>query len=77
VKQDDSDAKRRQPVWRTRAGASAQIELDRSARNEPRERSIQSSRSSQSIRTTSITVTATGAARQAHFQPGAPREAQA
>jgi phage replication-related protein YjqB (UPF0714/DUF867 family) len=77
VKHEDSDTKPRQPVWRTRAGTSAQTELGRSATNEPRERSIQSSRSSQSIGTTSITVTAAGAARQAHFQPGAPRGAQA
>src|SRR5580765_384083 len=67
VKHDDSEAKWRQPGWRTRAGISAQVELDRSAGNKPRERSIRSSRSSQSIGTGSITVTAAGAATAAHF----------
>jgi hypothetical protein len=62
MKHDGSDAKWRQPVWRTRVGTSAQVELDRSAGMEPREWSIRSSRSSQSIGTSSITVIAAGAA---------------
>lgn len=62
VKQDDSRREAAPAGLEDTGWTSAQIELDRSARNEPRERSIQSSRSPQSIGTTSITVSAAGAA---------------